>query len=194
MSSVQFTGVTSTDYVNTMTASAEASNTLTMDDFYALLAAQLQYQDPTNPTDSSEMLAQLSQMEMMDATYSMVNAINELTYSNLTSYATSLMGKEVTVAEIDEETGEVTGTIKGVIEGVSLGSYPTIVINGKQYAISQIMGIGTVPELEVEPETDTDTDDGTVDPDTGDTTTPTDPDADDTTAPEAGDGADTTTP
>ncbi len=187
MSGIEFTGVTASDYVSTLSAT-QSSNSLTMDDFYALLAAQLQYQDPTNPTDSSEMLAQLSQMEMMDATYSMTSAIEELTYANLTTYAASLMGKEVTVAEVDPETGELIGTVKGVVEGVSLGSFPTIVVDGKQYSTTQIMGIGDVPEIELE----TPEDEETETPD-GDSTTS--PDGDNTTTdPETGDSTDTTAP
>ncbi len=162
MSTVQFTGVTNQDYVNTLAGATTSSNTLTMDDFYELLAAQLKYQDADNPMDSSEMMDQMVQMEMMDATNSMVAAIQELTFSNLTSYATSLMGQEVTIAEVDPETGEYIGSIKGVVEGVSLGSYPTVVVNGKQYSVTQVMGVGTVPELEGE----TDSEEGTGDTDT----------------------------
>ena len=46
-------------------AASTSSNTLTTDDYWKLMAAQLQYQDMSNPMDNSEMMNQMTQMSSM---------------------------------------------------------------------------------------------------------------------------------
>lgn len=119
---------------------------LSMTDFYQLLATQLQYQDADNPMDTAEMMSQLVQTQMSQTIDQMTTAISDLTTVNMFSYAASMMGKEVTVAEVDEQ-GNYTGKeTKGLVEGVSLGSVPTITIDGKEYSLMQIMSVGVVAE------------------------------------------------
>mgnify|MGYP002802310076 FL=1 len=142
---------------------------LTMSDFYKLLATQIQYQDADNPMDTSEMVSQLVQNQMSDAITQMSTAVSDLSTVNLLNYASSMMGKEVTVAEVDKD-GYYTGEeLKGVVSGVSLGTVPTVVIDGKEYSLVQIMGVGTVPE-KPDPE-EPDEGDTEEQPDVGDTET-----------------------
>ena len=55
---------------------AEANNSeMSMDDFWQLMAAQLQYQDMTNPMSNSEMMNQMTQMATMNAMTQVSNAI-----------------------------------------------------------------------------------------------------------------------
>ena len=142
---------------------------LTMSDFYTLLATQIQYQDADNPMDTSEMVSQLAQNQMSEAITQMSTAVSDLSTVNLLNYASSMMGKEVTVAEVDKD-GYYTGEeLKGVVSGVSLGTVPTVVIDGKEYSLVQIMGVGTVPE-KPDPE-EPDEGDTEEQPDVGDTET-----------------------
>lgn len=142
---------------------------LTMSDFYTLLATQIQYQDADNPMDTSEMVSQLVQNQMSEAITQMSTAVSDLSTVNLLNYASSMMGKEVTVAEVDKD-GYYTGEeLKGVVSGVSLGTVPTVVIGGKEYSLVQIMGVGTVPE-KPDPE-EPDEGDTEEQPDVGDTET-----------------------
>ena len=116
---------------------AGTSEELTMTDFYKLMAAQMQYQDPDNPMDTSELMAQMVQSKM-------ITAIAQMTSISTTTYATSMVGTEVTVAEVDEKgvgTGEYT---KGKVTGVVLGDNPIIYVDGKLYSLSQIMSVGDV--------------------------------------------------
>lgn len=142
------------------------NSSLSMDDFFKLLAAQLQYQDMTNPMSNSEMMNQLTQMSSMSTMStlstkmeSMSNTITEamesLSQISLSGYATNLLGKEVTVADLDED-GKMIGHTIGVVEGVALtGSNPYIYVNGKAYTLTQLMSMGDVP-LKNESETDKD--------------------------------------
>ncbi len=133
--------------------SMQATQTVTMTDFYQLLATQLQYQDADNPMDTSEMMGQLVQTQMSQMIQQMTTAVSDLTTVNLMNYASSMMGKQVTIAEVDKS-GKYTGSeITGVVTGVTLGTTPSVVVNGKEYSIVQIMSVGQVPEDEGTPGT-----------------------------------------
>lgn len=113
------------------------SEELTMTDFYKLMAAQMQYQDPDSPMDTSELMAQMVQSKM-------ITAMAQMTSISTTTYATSMLGNEVTVAEVNDKgagTGEYT---KGKVTGVILGDDPLIEVDGKRYKLSQIMSVGNV--------------------------------------------------
>ncbi len=160
-----------TNFTNPLTVKETAtasSSGMDLNDFYELLAAQLKYQDADNPMDTSEMMAQMVQTQM-------ISAITEMSQANVITYASSMVDKTVTVAEMDQNgmyTGENT---TGLVTGVILGDSPIIFVDGNGYYLSQIMSIGETPESEATPE-DGDTSEGegsegdtTVD---GDTTTP----------------------
>ena len=138
-------------------ASATSSNTLTTDDYWKLMAAQLQYQDMSNPVDNSEMMNQMVQMSSMSTMSKLSESVanfstvtNNLSTVTLTSYSTGLLGKEVTVAitEKDKETGEskIVEKIKGTVTGVDLTGATSVYVDGKKYELSQVMSVGDVPE------------------------------------------------
>lgn len=116
-----------------------SSNGMSINDFYKVLAAQMKYQDADNPMNTSEMMAQMVQTQMIEA-------ITQMTQTNTITYASSMVGKEVAMAEVNEYgqfTGEVT---KGTITGMLMGDNPILFIGEKGYYMSQIMTIGKVPE------------------------------------------------
>lgn len=147
---------------------AQPDSSLSMNDFFKLLAAQLQYQDMSNPMSNSEMMNQLTQMSSMSTmstlstkmesmSTTITQAMESLSQISLSGYATNLLGKEVTVADLDEN-GKVTGHTVGIVEGVALtGSNPYIYVNGKAYTLTQLMSMGEVP---LQSENEADKDDG----------------------------------
>ncbi len=129
----------------TATSSASSSSTtsktgsyeLSQSDFLSLLTTQLAYQDPTNPTDNSEMVSQMSQI-------STVNGITQLnsTVSSLSSVVTSsqalmasgLVGQKVLV---NSNVGYNNGSgLSGVIAtGDSGASNITISVSDQSGAV-----------------------------------------------------------
>lgn len=145
-----------TDIYNEMLATqtkAKANNSqMSMDDFWRLLAAQLQYQDMTSPMSNSEMMNQMTQMATMNAMTSVSNAIanfgvimNNLSQVTLTGYSTGMIGKEVTVAILDEK-GKIIKEKTGVVTGVDLTGAQYVYIGKEKYELSQIMSVGEVPK------------------------------------------------
>jgi flagellar basal-body rod modification protein FlgD len=88
---------------------------LTSQDFLKLLIAQLQNQDPTNPMDSDQLLAQVAQMRNLQSGIELESAIKGLTTSQQLSGATSFLGKRVTAVY-----GDNAQQIEGVVERVQL--------------------------------------------------------------------------
>ncbi len=118
--------------------SRDTSNTLTMDSFLMLMAKQLQNQDPMNPTSQDNYMMQLAQMAV-------VEAMSSMTQVSISTYASSMVGKEVTVAEYDSK-GNLT-TVTGTVTGIALYyDEPVIFIGDKGYTMSQLMSVGNVPD------------------------------------------------
>lgn len=133
------------------------NSTLTTEDFFKLLAAQLRYQDMSDPMSNSEMMSQMTQIANLSSTTNLSqtlekvattieDAMNSMSQISLSSYATNLLGRTVTVADLDED-GMMTGTTTGTVEGVSLtGTDPYIYVNGKNYLLSHLISAGATPE------------------------------------------------
>lgn len=132
----------SSSSVNTqqLTSETKGKSYLEMDDFFQLMAAQLQNQDMTNPMDQSEFMNQLTMM-------STIQSINEITNVSIVAYAASLVGKGVTIGEVgsDGSVAETYGTVTGT--GMYSGEQ-VVFIDGKSYKLSQIMAVGKLPDNE----------------------------------------------
>ena len=139
---------------------------LDMTDFLKLMIVQLQSQTLDDSMDTSEMMNQMVQMQM-------VTAITNMTETNIMTYASSLVGKEVTIGIVnDSELEERVITVIGT--GLYNGQQVIFGSDGKTYALNQIMAVGRLPEPE-EPDKkpdeggDTPPVDGSGDGDGGDT-------------------------
>lgn len=117
---------------------------LDMQDFLQLMIVQLQSQTIDNAMDTSEMMNQLVQMQM-------ISAITNLTETNVMSYASSLVGKVVTIGipteqGLEEREVLVTGT--GVMNGQQVIFGKDSTGNIETYGLNQIMAVGQLPPLE----------------------------------------------
>lgn len=122
---------------NTITTSTaitgKDASKLSMNDFFNLLTAQLTNQDMMNPVNDTEFIAQMAQ-------FSSLQGIQTLQEYTLSSYATSYIGKYVTIAN-QTETGALE-TITGMVDTVTFydGS-PKVVVNGKSYDLFTVMEV-----------------------------------------------------
>ena len=124
---------------------------LDVNDFLQLIVQQFQNQTMDQAASSTDMLNQLVQMSVVQAISQVSESIATMVDASTLSYAASLVGKEVTVGQVDKDgkiqeiVGQVTGT--GTYKGA-----PVIFVNGKQYYLSEIMAIGRLPEKPETPE------------------------------------------
>lgn len=109
------------------------SSKMTSSDFLYLLTQQLQYQDPMNPMDNTEMLAQEAQFSTLEQMESLTSSFTQ--FSNIYQ-ANSLMGQTV-------EVGEGNSKVKGVVDYIDMtdAKGASISVNGKLYPLSQVSKI-----------------------------------------------------
>ena len=100
-------------------SSAKKENTggsqMGYDQFLNLLCAEMQYQDPLEPTTNTDYVAQMATFSQLEATLSMKDSLTESASANESSVANSLVGKNVAVVDAESETGYTTGKVDYVM-------------------------------------------------------------------------------
>jgi flagellar basal-body rod modification protein FlgD len=86
--------------------------TVGKDMFLKLLVAQLKYQNPMEPVDSSQFMAQTAQFTMVEKLQEMAVRTEALVAGEASQRAAGLLGRQVSYVDADgaTQTGVVTGT------------------------------------------------------------------------------------
>lgn len=99
------------------TGGADATTSATDDKemFLQLLVAQMRYQDPMNPTDSSQFLAQSAQFTALEKMQDVADQTAALFAAQMAFGASGLIGKSVTWTDADgvDQTAMVSGVTFG---------------------------------------------------------------------------------
>ena len=92
------------------------------DDFLMLLVTQMQNQDPLNPMQDTDMMAQFAQLQQLDNQQTMTNAMVEMRTEYAVQGSTAMIGKEVTGKNQSgvETTGIVVNTFKDEDDAVKM--------------------------------------------------------------------------
>lgn len=112
----------------------QTSNQLGKDDFLKLLITQMQNQDPTEPMENTEFIAQMAQFSSLEQMTNMSTSFEKVANYISESSATSTLGKTVELNIGDT-------TVKGIVEGTIRGEKPEIIVNGMRYDINKIAAI-----------------------------------------------------
>ena len=122
-----------------VTTTSSASN-LQMD-YMKLLVTQLQNQNPLEPMDNKDMSAQLAQFSQLQQTENLNTSFSQVLELTQRSYASSLIGKEVSFAsQADDGT---TRTRTGSVEQITIGDNETILltVGGRQIDLADVASI-----------------------------------------------------
>ncbi len=98
-----------------LAAAGEA--TLNYESFLQLLVTQMQNQDPTDPMDAGQQMAQLASFSNVEQSIKINAHLEDLLSLNLLSQATGLVGKEITSA--DESTKGVVASVEVTSDGLT---------------------------------------------------------------------------
>ncbi len=123
--------------------------------FLKLMLKQMEQQDPTEPTDNSQWLAQMAQYSSLEAMNNLNTAFGEVSNkiselsdavasSNIISQTLSLVGKDVTVSvPVANGDGSISyKDITGKVDEVSFENGDGMVtVNGENYSIGNIKSI-----------------------------------------------------
>jgi len=147
--SVSSTEGVGTSYFGTPTAAAatgtssasdslSATSSVDKDMFLKLMVAQLKNQDPMNPTDSSQFLAQTAQFTSLEKLTNVADQTQQALSAQLAFGASGLVGK--TVGYTDANGASATGAVSSV-RFTSTG--PMLQISGSDVPLSSITSVTT---------------------------------------------------
>jgi len=128
--------VTPISQVTAPTITSKDKTQLDKDAFLKLLVAQLRYQDPSKPVDSSEFMAQTAQFTQVEK-LEQLSADSTATLSLQQGLAaSSLVGKKISWVDADGASHD--GTVSSATFGGSLNAEPTLTIGDQQVPLSQV--------------------------------------------------------
>lgn len=104
------------------------------DDFLKLLITQLSNQDPTNPMEDTQFIAQMAQFSSLEQMTNLNKAFEQMSSMINSSQAANTIGKTVEIDVGDTVT-------RGVVEGSSMGQNPQVIVNGMFYDLNKIKSI-----------------------------------------------------
>ena len=144
LNTITVDGITynSSAYAATQTKAVKDNSDLGKDAFLQLLVAQLRYQDPLEPQDNGEFIAEMAQFSSLEQMTNMVTSmdniatlVNNIDTSVLVGQLSGMIGKGVEWIEVnngvDGEGNPTTDseTFNGVITGVTVASGVTKIIS-----------------------------------------------------------------
>jgi len=113
---------------------SKTGSVLDKDDFLKILITQLSHQDPTQPMQDKEFVAQMAQFSSLEQMTNMSGALSKVADLLARSQALGLLGSIV-------EIGDTSGTVSGLVDEVTGGDFPQILVNGAYYDFSQVLKI-----------------------------------------------------
>ena len=129
-----------TQKVTTETVGGKAND---KDTFMKLLVAQLKYQDPSKPVDSSTFIAQTAQFSSLETLERMSKNDANVLSAQLRMQAGSLVGQTVTYTGTDGR--PVSGVVTSAsFTGTTLtgtGGEPVLLVNGRKLQLSEISSV-----------------------------------------------------
>lgn len=136
---------------------------LGQDDFLRLMTAQLQYQDPFNPTDNGQMVAQMAQFSSLSGITEMSSTLKTLAAKlggNGTSDAVSWIGKAV-LTDSPTASADNNGNVNGAVELDGDAAKVELEIRDASGAVARTVSMGAQPKGMVDYQWDGTTDSGT---------------------------------
>jgi flagellar basal-body rod modification protein FlgD len=105
--------------------------------FLQLLVAQMRNQDPANPTDSSEFLAQTAQFTALEKMQQVADQTSQLVALQVAFGASSMVGRTVSYA------GPDGAMLSGVVSSVRFeATGPVLQVNGEDVHFAEVQSVG----------------------------------------------------
>ncbi len=111
---METTSVTSKQSATATNSSATGTSSLSGEDFFKLLIAELTNQDPLEPTSNQDLLNQISSIRDIELSTSLSESLGALTEQQRFSSVSSLIGQFVMADDVGDGTGPVAGVVSAV--------------------------------------------------------------------------------
>lgn len=108
--------VNTTSGASSTAASGKNAASMSSADFYKLLIAELQYQDPFQPMDNAKMVEQMASIRNIESSSNMTEALQTVTRQQNFGTASTMIGKQIvgTMTDSMGQPYEVTGVVSRV--------------------------------------------------------------------------------
>ena len=103
-------------------------------DFLKILITQLSHQDPTQPMQDKEFIAQMAQFSSLEQITNMSEGLSKVADLVSRSQALNLLGSAVDLTDGENK-------VSGIVDAVTAGEYPQLLVNEKYYDFSQVQKI-----------------------------------------------------
>ena len=121
----------------TATTSVNRGDQMGKDTFLKLLVAQMRYQDPMNPTDSSEFLSQSAQFTALEKMSAVAEQTSQLVALQVSFGASSMVGRTVSYPLPDGSTAQ------GVVRAVRFTTQgPMLDVDGQEVDFADVIAVG----------------------------------------------------
>lgn len=122
--------------------------TMSQQDFLKLMVLQMQNQNPMEPQDNSQMIAQLASFQTLTAMEEMSSALKALTQVSQLANASALVGRTVQ-ASVPQSTDPTTGMprpaeqVSGTVSSVTFDSSgaASVHIGNRAFPVSQVQEV-----------------------------------------------------
>lgn len=104
------------------------------DDFLKILITQLTTQDPSQPLQDKDFIAQMAQFSSLEQMTNMANSFGKVQSVISASQALSTIGKNVEIQVGDQ-------VIKGQVTSVTPGQFPQVLVGDKYYDFGSVSKI-----------------------------------------------------
>jgi flagellar basal-body rod modification protein FlgD len=111
-----------------------AGGAMGKEEFLKILITQLSHQDPTQPMQDKEFIAQMAQFSSLEQMTNVSAEISKVAALLTKGQAVSLLGRMVEVVAGSQ-------VVEGTVDEVSGGDYPQILVNGLFYDASQVQRV-----------------------------------------------------
>ena len=143
------------NYGFSSTTGTRNTGELGKDDFLRLFVEQLKAQDPLSPMDNNQFIAQSAQFTQLEQMTNLntnitkfleqqTSVLNSVLYSQTSTQALSLVGKQVTAYVPNDDGGYEK--VEGIVDKITFnGSYQVLHVGGKEVFLEEIAEVGVVP-------------------------------------------------
>lgn len=124
-------------YASSSSTPAKKTKELDKDDFLKLLIYQLRYQNPLEPMDDKEFIAQLAQFNSLEQMQNLNSSFEKMLEFQQITQASSLIGKEIKA--LDSQTKE---EITGIVQSVKwLDDEVMLIVGEEEISLAQVREI-----------------------------------------------------
>lgn len=114
----------------------QGNQNLGKEDFLKLMVAQLKYQNPMEPSNDLDFIAQTAQFSSLEQMTNLNAKVIDLISSNKQLYANTMIGREITWSDADDVVKS------GIVSKVELNAgEPVLLVNNEKVSLDQIINV-----------------------------------------------------